>query len=148
MNNQTITSPRGFRAAGVACGIKESGGLDLGVLAADSTCAAAAVFTRNRFCGAPIVVGREHVRNGRLRAIVVNSGCSNVATGRRGIADARAMCRRVAGAIGARPVDVLPASTGVIGEFLPMAKLCRGSTQPSVRFPRPRPPVGDSPARS
>ncbi len=126
MRNNTITSPRGFRAAGVACGIKENRALDLGVLVADSSCTAAAVFTRNRFCGAPVVVGREHVASGKLRAIVANSGCANVATGERGIADARTMCARVSSAIGASAREVLPASTGVIGQFLPMTKIRSG----------------------
>jgi glutamate N-acetyltransferase/amino-acid N-acetyltransferase len=126
MSNNTITSPEGFQAAAAACGIKDSGELDVGLLAADATCAAAAVFTQNRFCGAPIVVGREHIANRKLRAVVVNSGCANVATGRRGIADARAMSLHVASAIGADPTDVLPASTGVIGQFLPMPRLRAG----------------------
>jgi glutamate N-acetyltransferase/amino-acid N-acetyltransferase len=124
--NQTITAPQGFRAAGVSCHIKSSGALDLGLVVADATCTAAATFTRSRFCGAPVVVGREHVENGRLRAFVVNSGCSNVATGRRGIADARAMCRQVSRAIDADEAEILPASTGIIGEFLPMEKIRRG----------------------
>jgi len=126
MRNDTITAPQGFRAAGVACGIKQSANLDVGLLVADQVCSAAAVFTQNRFCGAPVTVGREHVRSGRLRAIVVNSGCSNVATGRRGTADARAMCRQVAAGLGIAATEVLPSSTGVIGEFLPMEKLSRG----------------------
>jgi len=124
--NDTITAPAGFQAGSAACGIKESGGLDVGVLVADAPCAAAAVFTTNRFCGAPIVVGRQHVRGGKLRAIVVNSGCSNVATGRRGIADARKTCRIAAEILGAHETQILPASTGVIGRFLPMDKLERG----------------------
>lgn len=126
MKNETITAPEGFRAAGVACGIKQSGGPDLGLLVADQPCSAAAVFTLNRFCGAPVVVGRAHVAGGCLRAVVVNSGCSNVATGRRGIVDARMMCRQVAREIGAETEDVLPSSTGVIGVFLPMEKLHAG----------------------
>lgn len=126
MTNNTITAPMGFSAGAVAAGIKETGKLDVGVLVADQLCTAAAVFTRNRFCGAPVVVGREHMRSGRLRAVVVNSGCSNVATGKRGIADARSMCSRMAEHIDARPADVLPSSTGVIGRFLPMDKLISG----------------------
>ncbi|MBI4580605.1 MAG: bifunctional glutamate N-acetyltransferase/amino-acid acetyltransferase ArgJ [Planctomycetes bacterium] len=126
MRNDTITAPMGFSAGSAAAGIKTTGKPDVGVLVADALCPAAAVFTRNRFCGAPVVVGREHVRSGRLRAIIVNSGCSNVATGNRGIADARAMCRRVADQLGARETDVLPSSTGVIGVFLPMAKVAAG----------------------
>ncbi|MHC4798424.1 MAG: bifunctional glutamate N-acetyltransferase/amino-acid acetyltransferase ArgJ, partial [Planctomycetota bacterium] len=129
MKNNTITSPKGFRAGASACGLKDSGNPDLGVLVADAVCPAAAVFTNNRFCGAPVVVGREHIRKGRLRAMVVNSGCSNVATGKRGIADARKMCRLAAQIIDADESDVLPFSTGVIGEFLPMKKVERGIEQ-------------------
>lgn len=129
MKNDTITAPIGFRAGSAAAGIKVSGKLDVGVLVADQVCSAAAVFTRNRFCGAPVTVGREHVRNGKLQAIVVNSGCSNVATGNRGIADAREMCRRVSTQIDGRETDVLPASTGVIGQFLPIQKVLSGVDQ-------------------
>jgi glutamate N-acetyltransferase/amino-acid N-acetyltransferase len=126
MKNDTITAPMGFQAGAAAAGIKTTGKLDVGVLVADQVCSAAAVFTRNRFCGAPVTVGREHIRSGKLRAIVVNSGCSNVATGNRGIEDARRMCREVAARVDAREVDVLPSSTGVIGAFLPMDKVLRG----------------------
>ncbi len=126
MSNSTITGPAGFKAAAAACGIKDADKLDLGVVVADEPCTATAVFTSNRFCGAPIIVGREHVRRGHLRAFVVNSGCSNVATGKRGIADARAMCQQVAETIGAELHEVLPFSTGVIGRFLPMEKIRQG----------------------
>lgn len=126
MHNDTITAPAGFKAGAAACGIKQVNKLDIAVLVADDICPAAAMFTSNRFCGAPVIVGREHTRRGRLRALVVNSGCSNVATGKRGIADARAMCRRLAESIGAKPIEVLPSSTGVIGRFLPMDKILPG----------------------
>ncbi len=126
MNNETITAPLGFRCGTAACGIKVSGKLDLGVLVADEVCTAAAMFTRNRFRGSPVIVGREHLRDGRLQAILVNSGCSNVATGKRGVADAEKTCVWVADAIEARPTDILPASTGIIGVFLPMEKMRRG----------------------
>ncbi len=125
MANETLTAA-GFSVGSAAAGIKPSGGLDVGVMVSDVACSAAAVFTSNRFCGAPVVVGREHIRSGRLRGVVVNSGVSNVATGRRGIADARKMCARLAEHIGARPEQILPASTGVIGQYLPMDKVLRG----------------------
>jgi len=125
MANETITAA-GFRTGSAAAGIKPSGGLDVGVIAAEAACSAAAVFTSNRFCGAPVEVGREHIRNGRLQGIVVNSGVSNVATGQRGVEDARAMCKRLAERIGGEPREILPASTGVIGHFLPMDKVLRG----------------------
>ncbi len=126
MTNKTITAPQGFRCGTAACGIKVSGKLDLGILVADKVCTAAAMFTQNRFCGSPVTVGREHLRDGRLRAILVNSGCSNVATGKRGVADAKKTCAWLADAINARPTDILPASTGIIGVFLPMDKIRYG----------------------
>ena len=78
----------GFRFGGVACGIKKSGAPDCAVLIADQPAAAGAVFTRNRFCAAPVVLGRERVRRGKLQALVVNSGNANACTGPQGIADA------------------------------------------------------------
>lgn len=80
----------GFRATGVRCGIKKRG-LDLMLIASDVPAAAAGVFTRSTVVGAPVTLSRERVRRGRARAIVANSGCSNVAMGVRGLADARAM---------------------------------------------------------
>jgi len=124
--NRSVTWPRGFRAAGVTCGIKPSGRPDLAVIAADRPAAAAAVFTRNRVPGAPVVVGKRHVRSGRLQAIVCNSGCSNVCTGKGGEADAKAMCRLTAEQVGCRAAHVLPSSTGVIGVRLPMDKVAAG----------------------
>ncbi len=125
MPNETLTAA-GFSAGTAAAGIKPSGAPDVAVLVSETPCHAAAVFTSNRFCGAPVIVGREHVGNGRLRGVVVNSGVSNVATGQRGVADARAMCARLAGHVGAAAEDILPASTGVIGAFLPMDKVLAG----------------------
>lgn len=125
MTNKTVTAA-GFRAGSAAAGIKASGALDVGVLVSETPCSAAAVFTSNRFYGAPVTVGREHVANGRLKGVVVNSGVANVATGKRGIADARAMCARLAENVGADPSDFLPASTGLIGAFLPMDKILAG----------------------
>lgn len=125
MANETLTAA-GFSVGSTAAGIKASGGLDVAVMVSDVMCSAAAVFTSNRFCGSPVVVGREHVHNGRLRGLVVNSGVSNVATGKRGIADARKMCARLAKHINAKSEDILPASTGVIGQYLPMDKVLSG----------------------
>jgi glutamate N-acetyltransferase / amino-acid N-acetyltransferase len=123
--NGAITAPRGFRAAAVAAGIKKDG-LDLAVLAADWGCAAAAVFTANRAQAAPVVVSREHLRGGRAKAVVVNSGCANAATGEQGLADAREMADLTARELGCRASEVVVASTGVIGVPLPMDKLRAG----------------------
>jgi glutamate N-acetyltransferase / amino-acid N-acetyltransferase len=117
---------RGFRAAGIACGIKPSGKPDLALVVSDRPAAAAAVFTTSRFPGAPVIVSREHLRGGRARGVVANSGISNVANGARGLRDAREMTSLVAREIGAKPRELQVASTGVIGRLLPMDKLRAG----------------------
>ncbi|HEY8518017.1 MAG TPA: bifunctional glutamate N-acetyltransferase/amino-acid acetyltransferase ArgJ [Candidatus Binatia bacterium] len=113
----------GFRFGGVACGIKKSGAPDCAVLIADRPAAAGAVFTRNRFCAAPVLVGRERVRRGKLQALVVNSGNANACTGKQGLADAERACAAVAEALSISPTLVAPASTGIIGVPLPMDRL-------------------------
>jgi len=117
--------PRGFRCASRHIGIKREG-RDLAVFVSDVPAAAAAVFTRNRFPGAPIVVGRETVRGGSLRAIVVNSRVSNVGTGERGIRDTRRTAEIAAAEFGVAPGEVLVSSTGVIGVPLPMERIEAG----------------------
>jgi len=120
-----ITSPKGFRAAAVAAGIKPDRD-DLALLVADHTCAAAAVFTQNRACAAPVEVSRAHMRSGRARAVVVNAGCANAATGDAGLADAREMASRTASALGCLFEEVVVAFIGVIGVSLFMDKICDG----------------------
>lgn len=122
----SLTKPKGFRAAAGTCGIKVSGKPDLMLLVADATCTAAGMFTRNKIKGAPVIVGKGHLRSGKARAIVCNSGNSNVATGRQGIEDARQMCRVAAEAIGCASREVIPCSTGIIGRPLPMEKITPG----------------------
>jgi glutamate N-acetyltransferase / amino-acid N-acetyltransferase len=117
--------PRGFRCASRNCGIKAEG-RDLSLFASDVDAAAAAVFTRNRFPGAPVVLGRETVRGGVLRAIVVNSRVSNVATGEEGVDRARRMAAAAAAEVGTTAQRVLVSSTGVIGVPLPIEKIEAG----------------------
>jgi glutamate N-acetyltransferase/amino-acid N-acetyltransferase len=110
----------GFRLAGVAAGIKKKAdALDLGLVAADAPCAAAAVFTRNRVKAAPVVVAAERVRRGRAQALLVNAGCANACTGRPGLGATRATTAAAARRLGIAPELVLPASTGAIGALLP-----------------------------
>lgn len=116
----------GYRAAGVACGIKPSGQLDLALVVSERPAAAAAVFTRSRFPGAPVVLSRSHLRSRRAQAIVVNSGIANVATGERGLRDAGRMAAATARACGVEPRHVQVASTGVIGRRLPIRRIERG----------------------
>ena len=117
--------PRDFLATGWHIGIKNKAeNLDFGVLYSRRPCTAAAVFTRNNFPGNPVIVGREHMQDGRLQCIIVNSGNSNVATGAEGLALARKSCEVAAQALGLAQADlVLPSSTGVIGRKLPADKL-------------------------
>jgi glutamate N-acetyltransferase/amino-acid N-acetyltransferase len=121
----SVTAPLGFRAAGVACGIKPDR-LDLALVVADAPCSAAGVFTANLAQAAPVLVSRRHLAAGRCRAIVANAGCANAATGDGGLADAREMATLAAHAVGCADEEVAVASTGVIGVRLPMDKLRAG----------------------
>jgi glutamate N-acetyltransferase/amino-acid N-acetyltransferase len=123
-----VTTPQGFRAAGVSAGIKANGGLDLALLVSDTPATAAAVFTINRAQAAPVIVSREHlVRSGGVaRAVVVNSGCANACTGGEGMEVARGMAAEAARAVGCPVEQVLVASTGVIGVALPLEKIRAG----------------------
>ena len=115
----------GFRFAGACGGIKKKGGLDLGLIACDGPASAAAVFTQNRVKAAPVRTSQQALAEsgGRIRGIVVNSGNANACTGARGTADAKRMGRMAAAAIDAQPHEILVASTGVIGQPLPMDKV-------------------------
>ena len=117
--------PRGFRCASRLIGLKTEG-RDLSLFVSDVDATAAAVFTRNHFPGAPVVLGRETIRGGRLRAIIGNSKVSNVATGTAGLADARRMASAAATEIGSSADRVLVSSTGVIGVRLPIEKIEAG----------------------
>ncbi len=123
-----LLSPAGFQAAGVAARLKKSGKLDLGLLVCtgDRLATAAAAFSRNRVVSPTITVGRKHLEDSRLRAVVVNSGNANACTGERGERDARNTCVDVATRLGCDPADVLPSSTGIIGHHLDMPKLLAG----------------------
>lgn len=123
----THVLPKGFRAAGVACGIKESGARDLGLLVSDAPqTTSAARFTRSGTLAAPVLLALERCRLDGVRAVVVNSGNANAATGRRGLDDAAKMQGAGAIATGTQEDTVLVASTGVIGVPLPMPVLTSG----------------------
>ncbi|OQY07050.1 MAG: bifunctional ornithine acetyltransferase/N-acetylglutamate synthase [Desulfobacteraceae bacterium 4572_123] len=113
----------GFEAAGITAGIKKNGKKDLGILYSSVPARAAAVFTRNLVQAAPVLLDRERIKSGRCRAVVVNSGCANCCTGEQGLTDAKAMAGYVAAELGIDEDLVLVASTGVIGEPLPMEKI-------------------------
>jgi glutamate N-acetyltransferase / amino-acid N-acetyltransferase len=123
-----ITAPSGFRAAGVAAGIKASGALDIALIVADAPAAGAALFTTNQVQAAPVAVSRGHLESSRgvLRAVIVNSGCANACTGDQGFETANAMAAEIAGAIDCPPEQVLVASTGVIGVHLNRTRVLAG----------------------
>ncbi|CAN5777589.1 bifunctional glutamate N-acetyltransferase/amino-acid acetyltransferase ArgJ [soil metagenome] len=123
--HDTPIFPRGFRCASRNVGLKQSG-YDLSLFVSDVPAAAAAVFTRNRFPGAPVLVGREIIRGGRLRAVVVNSKVSNVGTGKEGIRNAWRMGEAGARELGCSADEVLMSSTGVIGKQLPIERIENG----------------------
>lgn len=121
--------PQGFRTGGTTCGIKASGKSDLAVFVSDTPAAAAGVFTQNRVCGAPVTVSRARVPASDIRAVLINSGNSNAATGEPGIRNAEAMTAAAAAGLGCRPEQVLICSTGVIGVPLPMERILPGIPQ-------------------
>ena len=114
---------KGFKASAVKAGIKYEGRLDLALLFCETEASAAAVFTQNRFAAAPVLLSRRHIAAGRARALIVNSGNANCATSKKGEADALAMAEGVAQEMGISPELVQVASTGVIGQPLPMEKI-------------------------
>jgi glutamate N-acetyltransferase/amino-acid N-acetyltransferase len=122
-----VTTPMGFRAAGVSAGIKTNGGLDLALLVSDRPATAAAVFTTNRAQAAPVLVSMEHLSRsgGTARAIIVNSGCANACTGDTGLDVARGMAAETSRLLCCAVEEVLVASTGVIGVGLDLGKIQR-----------------------
>ena len=123
-----ICAPKGFAAAGVHCGIRanHSEKYDLALIKADVRCAAAGVYTTNKVCGAPIKVDRAHLTDGYAQAIVVNSGNANTCAAN-GVALAEECCELVGKALNIDAKDVLPSSTGVIGQPMVIDPFARGT---------------------
>src|SRR6476659_4728985 len=113
----SVTTPRGFRAAGIAAGIKANDGLDLALLVSDTPAQVAAVFTTNLAVAAPVVVSKQHLaRSGGIaRAVIIKSGCANACTGDEGMQVAHDMAAETAQLLECAVDQVLVASTGVIG---------------------------------
>jgi glutamate N-acetyltransferase/amino-acid N-acetyltransferase len=123
----STTAPKGFRAAGVAAGLKSSGAQDVALVVNDGPQdAAAAVFTTNRFPAAPVQWSRQVLETGRVKAVVLNSGGANACTGPEGFGDTHATAEHVAAELGIGAIDVAVASTGLIGTRLPMDLLLAG----------------------
>jgi len=125
MDYSQLKSVPGFSWLGINIGIKDES-LDFGVIVSDCKCSCAAVFTKNNLPGAPVIVGKEKIKNGQLQAVVVNSKNANVATGITGIEDAKNMCSWTGEALGIDKSLVLPFSTGIIGRRLPIEKIRNG----------------------
>ncbi|MFO1430806.1 MAG: bifunctional glutamate N-acetyltransferase/amino-acid acetyltransferase ArgJ [Candidatus Competibacteraceae bacterium] len=119
----------GIRTGTACAGVKYAGRRDLVVIEVAAGSTAAAVFTRNAFCAAPVTVAKRHLRIGAPCYLVINTGNANAGTGQRGLDDADASCRALAELVGCRPEEVLPFSTGVIGEPLPLESLIAGLPQ-------------------
>src|ERR1700682_1209304 len=119
--------PHGFRFAATACGLKKTGALDLALLSSDIPASAAAVFTQNLVVAAPVVISEAHLRTskGHMRAVVVNAGNANCATGAAGYAAAQSTVAEAAKWLGCRRQEVFVCSTGVIGVPLPLEKIMR-----------------------
>ncbi len=129
--------PTGFRAAGVACGIKPSGNPDLGLLVCDAEApVSAARFTDTGTAAAPVLLSRERCRLGALRAVLANSGCANAATGRKGLDDAAKTQGAAALAVGVSEEEVALGSTGGISQYLPVDRVLRGILDASARLRR------------
>ncbi|HKX66539.1 MAG TPA: bifunctional glutamate N-acetyltransferase/amino-acid acetyltransferase ArgJ [Intrasporangium sp.] len=124
---ETVPLPRGFRASGVTAGLKASGTPDLALVVNDGPDhTGAAVFTANRVEAAPVTWSRQVVTDGRVDAVVLNSGGANACTGPQGFADTHRTAEHVAEVLGISPGDVVVCSTGLIGELLPMERLLAG----------------------
>lgn len=122
-----ITSPKGFSASGTACGLKQSGELDLGLIYCETPATSAAVYTTNSFQAAPLLITQNSLSvEGKLQAVIVNSGNANACTGERGLQDADQMRKAVAEKFQISDHLVAVASTGIIGEYLPMDAVSRG----------------------
>jgi len=121
-----ITAPQGFQAAGIHCGIKKPGLLDLALVASEQSGPIAGLFTQNQVVAAPVIVDRLHLRQGIGRAFLVNSGNANACTGPKGLAATRMTVASLAQHMGISPHHVFIGSTGVIGRMLPVTRIIKG----------------------
>lgn len=141
-SNNTITAPKGFLATGLYCGIKKSGKFDLGLLVCPTRAKAAAVFTTNKIVSAAVTVCRKHIRSPGISAVIVNSGNANACTGQLGLDNAIRMCAATASLVAGQgtkrenyePRNVLIASTGIIGQQLPIQKIIMGLSRAPAKL--------------
>ncbi|GAB4247514.1 MAG: bifunctional glutamate N-acetyltransferase/amino-acid acetyltransferase ArgJ [Candidatus Methylacidiphilales bacterium] len=126
IKNGSVTSPIGFRAAGISAGIKKSGRKDMALVVSDCDADGVATFTTNQIKAAPVKVSIQHIKGGIVRAAIFNSGNANACTGLQGIADAKAMAEETARLLSIKPRQVLVCSTGRIGVPMPSDTVLRG----------------------
>ncbi|MGA2914665.1 MAG: bifunctional glutamate N-acetyltransferase/amino-acid acetyltransferase ArgJ [Sedimentisphaerales bacterium] len=124
--NTTITSPKGFLAAGISCGLKQSGKKDIAILACPTGAKAVGVWTTNKVVSAAVTVCKKHIKTTNIEAIVANAGIANTCTGKLGLKNAQIMCQTAAQLLDAKENQVLVASTGIIGRQLPIDKIING----------------------
>ena len=122
----TLLPVKGVRLGIAEAGIRKASRKDLMLMTLSKATRVAGVFTRNRFCAAPVMVAKAHLQTGAIPALVVNTGCANAGTGEDGLARARQTCSEVASLLGCTPEQVLPFSTGVIMEPLPVERIAAG----------------------
>lgn len=118
-----VTAPKGFKANGLACGIKKAKNSDLALIYSEQPCNAAGVFTTNKVHASCVAISQSHLKYGHAQAIIANSGNANCMTGKKGFADSRTMASAAARGLGLYEKDVCVASTGVIGHPLPVQKI-------------------------
>ena len=121
-----VCAPKGFKALGKSVGIKKSGKPDFAVIFSEVLANASAVYTSNTIKGAPLLVTKKHLKNGKAQAIVINSGVANVCTGKKGIKNAEDIAKYVGNELRINANDVIVASTGLIGAYLPMDRIRKG----------------------
>lgn len=122
-----VTAPKGFKANGIACGIKRSGKLDLALIASDTAAVSAGVFTKNSIKAAPLLVSQRHLRHHKTRAIIANSGNANCFTGKFGLIYAERTTEIIGRLLNAPKEEVIVTSTGIIGRPLPFSKIRNGA---------------------
>lgn len=120
------SAPKGFLSCGITAGLKKSRKADMAIIASEKPCNAAAVFTSNKMAAAPVILGREVIKGGKLKAVLVNSGNANACTGDRGLNDAKESAHALAQILKAKDEEILVSSTGVIGIFMNMPKMLAG----------------------
>ncbi|WP_110955794.1 bifunctional glutamate N-acetyltransferase/amino-acid acetyltransferase ArgJ [Anaerosinus massiliensis] len=125
-NNAGVTLAKGFKASGIKAGVKKSGKDDMAVIYTEKPATVAGTFTTNLVAAAPVFVSKEVAKKGTAHAIVVNAGCANACTGEQGMQDAKKMAELTAQELGVEANDVFVASTGIIGQTLPMDKIAAG----------------------